>query len=71
MWVHLHESYQQKEGGRPFPTLYIKKSKGYTPKGSREKNYLLATKKRNLLLSKNTSTFNNLNEEVSYGTTLL
>ena len=33
------------------PTLYIKISKGYTPKGSIKKIYLIATKKRNLLLS--------------------
>jgi hypothetical protein len=31
-------------------TLYIEVSKGYTPEGSIEKNYLLATPKRNLLL---------------------
>jgi len=31
------------------PTLYIEVSKGYTPKGSKEKNYFIATKKRNLL----------------------
>jgi hypothetical protein len=33
-------------------TLYIKISKGYTPPYSIEKNYLIATKKRNLLVSK-------------------
>ena len=33
------------------PTLYIKISKGYTPKDRIEKNYYLSTKKRNLLLS--------------------
>jgi len=32
--------------------LYIKITKGYTPPYSIEKNYLIATKKRNLLLSK-------------------
>ena len=31
------------------PTLYIKRSMGYTPKSSIKKNYLLSTKKRNLL----------------------
>jgi hypothetical protein len=29
--------------------LYITISNGYTPQGSREKNYFIATKKRNLL----------------------
>jgi hypothetical protein len=46
-------------------TLYINISKGYTPKGSREKNYFIATKKRNLLLSKRAATLKYLNEEVS------
>jgi hypothetical protein len=46
-------------------TLYITISKGYTPQGSREKNYFIATKKRNLLLSKRAATLKYLNEEVS------
>jgi hypothetical protein len=51
--------------------LYINKSRGYTPPYSIEKNYLIATKKRNLLLSKRVATLNNLNEEVSHGTKAL
>jgi hypothetical protein len=31
-------------------TLYIKVSRGYTPKGKTEKKYYQSTKKRNLLL---------------------
>jgi len=45
--------------------LYITIPKAYTPKGSREKNYFIATKKRNLLLSKRAATLKYLNEEVS------
>jgi hypothetical protein len=45
--------------------LYITIPKAYTPKGSREKNYFIATKKRNLLLSKRAATLTYLNEEVS------
>jgi len=33
-------------------TLYIKTSIGYTPEGILEKNNLISTKKRNLLLRK-------------------
>jgi hypothetical protein len=40
------------------PTLYIKTSIGYTPEGRREKNYLIATPKRNLLLRRKYPTRN-------------
>jgi len=46
-------------------TLYIDLSKDYTPEGSREKNNLLATKKRNLLLRNKVLTTRNPNKEVS------
>jgi len=41
----------RKSKARSARALYIEIPKGYTPKGSIEKNYFIATKKRNLLLS--------------------
>jgi hypothetical protein len=45
-------------------TLYIKISMGYTPEGTTEKNALISTQKRNLLL-RNRLADHNLNKEVS------
>jgi len=46
------------------PTLYIKTAKDCTPEGTTEKNILIATPKRNLLL-RNRLADHNLNKEVS------
>jgi len=46
-------------------TLYIDLSRVYTPKGSIEKNNLIATKKRNLLLRSKLPITHNPNKEVS------
>jgi len=48
------------------PTLYIRVSRGYTPKNKTEKKYYQSTKKGNLLLRNKLSNNKNLNEEVSY-----
>jgi len=45
-------------------TLYIKTAKDYIPEGTTQKNILIATPKRNLLL-RNRLSDHNLNKEVS------